>query len=353
MKKIILYFSLFFIIILLYTFLFPIKLYQKKSFYNESYFSTDNANNTNKIDGYYFYENKLGYFSIEKGLNKEISFESDQYFQSNLFGYVTYKKIGDTVILFASNGDKIKEIKNYGYPYFPGEYPYFYIIKTNGFGFSAFNFNGDEIIKNNNYTSMITSINYDKNGNTLVSNLDGKTYLYNLKGEILFSTDSEGNDSKIMIAKSNALDNEGQYIAICTGIEPEYIEIFQRKTGTRIFSLKNDFNSKYKIFMQFVQSRLYYESGNALKYFDCINKRQGKIELLGELKEVQFDNFGNIITLTEGNEINYIASYSQNGYRNYYKEIKGSVNNLKVFDANCFYYKMNNKIVKVKTRKSA
>jgi hypothetical protein len=353
MKKFILFFILFSLIIIIHTLLFPVKLFQKQSFFPESFFSLDNTVTAKNIDGYYYSETETGYLALKDGLVNVYKTTEDEYLQANIFGYVTYKKVSDTLSVFSNNRNKIKELKKFGYPYFSGDFPVFYVLKTNGTGFSLYTIQGEELIKEINYTSLITSISTDKNSNTLISNIDGKTFLYSPKGEVLFNTDSDGNDSKIIIAKSSTTDIDGQYIAICSGIDPEYIEIFQKKTGTRIAFLKTDTNFRYKNFMQFDKNRLYYEGIESLKFYDIDRKKDGEIKLTGEIKEIQFDKSGNILVLTLKDNINYLNVFTPSGIKQFYKEIKGEVNNLRVFGNSDFYFKMNNKIIKVKQRKTA
>jgi hypothetical protein len=354
MKKFIFYFFLFSIIVSVYTLLFPVNSYQKLSYFLNSTFFTDTIEqNGNKIDGYYYYDTEVGYFSVDSGMTKTFKTAEDQSIQANIFGYVTYNKVGDTISFYINNGSKVKDVKNFGYPYIPADLPFVYILKTNGQGFTQYSISGDELLKNINFSALISSISVDKNGNTLVSNLDGKTFLYSPKGEVLFSTDSEGNDSKIIITKSNAIDMDGNYMGICSGLNPEYIELFQKKTGTRIAVLKSDTNFRYRSFMQFNKNRLYFEGKETLKYLDVQKKKEGKIDFVGELKEVQFDNSGNVICITSKGVLNYLTVYYPNGYKQFYKEFKSELSNLKVYDKNAFYFKNDNKIIKVKLKKTA
>ena len=114
------------------------------------------------------------------------------------FFYVKYGKVGEKLLLYAPGATLIKDIDSYTYPYIPENSPIFFGIKTNGSGFFTYNMQGD-LLFSADYTSIITSISVDRYANTLISLLDGKSYLYSPKKEILFSADSSDNASKIKL----------------------------------------------------------------------------------------------------------------------------------------------------------
>jgi len=381
MKKIFIFASLFLIMTFFYTILFPVKLYKRDSYFVKKFISLEKVSEDKKIDGYFFSDIECGYFSFDKGVINHIKPTENKFIQCNSFGYIFYDKFvytyhlvngnvvidygtiyfylssmdynGDKINLFSQNGALLKEIPTYGYPYIAGDFPIFYVLKTNGTGFSSYSIRGDELIKNIDYTSIITSITTDKTGNSLVSNLDGKTFLYSPTGEVLFSTDSDSLESKIIFTKSSTIDPDGQNIAICSGIESEYIEIYNKKTGFKTFQFKTDTNFRYKTFMEFNKDRLYFEGEDQLKYVNLKNKKINKIKLNGEIKEVQFDSLGKILILTYKNNVYHISLYTPTGIKYFYKESKDKIDNLRILKDDIFYFKLDNKIVKIETGKSS
>jgi hypothetical protein len=255
--------------------------------------------------------------------------------------------MGDTISLFDQKGSKIKDIKTFGYPYISGDFPVFYVLKTNGTGFSSYSMKGDELIKSVDYTSLITSISTDKNGNTLVSNLDGKTFLYSPNGDLLFDTDSSSNKSKKIFTKSNALDVNSQNIAVCTGIDPEYIEIYQIKNGNRIAQFATDTNFRYKSFLQFDNNRIYFESVNKIGYYDLKEKKTGYIDIMGEMREIQFDKNGYVYLISQKDDFYYFTVYNKLGFREFYREFSDQADNLRIIDDKNVYFKLNDKIIKI------
>ena len=353
MKKIFIFASLFLLMTFFYTILFPVKLYKRDSYFVKKFISLEKVSEDKKIDGYFFSDIECGYFSFDKGVINHIKPTENKFIQCNSFGYIFYDKFGDKINLFSQNGALLKEIPTYGYPYIAGDFPIFYVLKTNGTGFSSYSIRGDELIKNIDYTSIITSITTDKTGNSLVSNLDGKTFLYSPTGEVLFSTDSDSLESKIIFTKSSTIDPDGQNIAICSGIESEYIEIYNKKTGFKTFQFKTDTNFRYKTFMEFNKDRLYFEGEDQLKYVNLKNKKINKIKLNGEIKEVQFDSLGKILILTYKNNVYHISLYTPTGIKYFYKESKDKIDNLRILKDDIFYFKLDNKIVKIETGKSS
>ncbi|HOV14519.1 MAG TPA: hypothetical protein PK771_09570 [Spirochaetota bacterium] len=351
MKKIIglIFLILFFIVI--NTLFFPVKIYKKTGYSVSNYFSLDRVGISENIEGFYYTESECVYFNFKDGIVNRFVGSENEFVEANKHFYVTYKKVGEKISLFNPFGKLIKEIPSFTYPYVTYDSPVFYGVKTNGSGFFTYNIQGD-LLYSVDYTSVITSISTDKYANTLISLLDGKTFLYSPKQEVLFSTDSSDNNSKIVVAKSSTLDTDGQYIAICSGIDPEYVEIYQKKTNGRIKKIITDTNFRYQSFLKFNSGRLYYEGDEKLKYYDIKNNKESAIQIYGEILDVQFDNSGNIITLTNKDNLYFINIFYPNGKKIFYKEFAQSVNNIKVLPDNSFYFKLNDIVVKISSEKS-
>lgn len=351
MKKTIWIILFIFLFTLINTLFFPAKIYRKDVYNPVSYFNINRVSDTQNIEGYFNNRNECGYFNFRNGLVHRYKGSEDEYVVANKFFYVTYKKVGDTLSLYSPLGVKIKDIQSFAYPYVPNDNPVFYAVKTNGSGFFSYNIQGD-LLNAVDYTSIISSISTDKYANTLVSLLDGETFLYSPKSEVLFTTDSGDNDSKIVIAKSNAIDLEGSYIAVCSGIEPEYVEIYQKKTNGTVKKIKTDTNFRYSSILKFDSDRLYYEGENSLKYYDLKKGRLGTMELRGEIIDLQFDQLGNAITLTNEDNLYCINVFSPNGKKKFYKEFVDTIDNIKVLQDNSFYFRLNDIIVKFSCERS-
>ncbi|OQB67489.1 MAG: hypothetical protein BWX91_01746 [Spirochaetes bacterium ADurb.Bin133] len=349
MRKIIFFTILFLFISLFYTVFFPVKSHKLEDFKINSIIDVTSAPIQDaNIDGYYQSSNECGYFSIKSGMiHRFLSPEEDIFVQANSYGYITYSKYGNFISLFSNTGKKLKDVGTLAYPYISSELPMFYAIKTNGSGFSMWTMNGDKLFGEINYSSIVTSISTDKLGNTLASNLDGKTYLYSPKGKTVYTLNSSG--SKVNFAKSNAFDVENDYFAITSGLYPETIEIFSKKTGIPVLKFETSSNFTYKTLLEFNNKRLYYETESALAYFDIKNKKNGKFDFKGELREVKFDPKGNILISSSDSNTSryYLSVYSPTNILYYYKEFDTQTDNFNFIGENSFYFRIKNYIVKI------
>ena len=200
------------------------------------------------------------------------------------------------------------------------------------------------------YTSIITSISVDRYAAPYLS-FGWQVVSLPLKKNFIFA-DSSDNASKIKLAKSSNIDIDGQYIAIASGIEPEYIEIYHKITNRRIKKIVTDTNFRYKSFLKFDSGRLYYENINKLSYFDIKKEKNGSIFLYGDIVDIKFDSKGNILTLTNKDGLHYVNAFYPNGKKFFYKEISSDIVNLQVLEDDSFYFKMANVIVRVSIKKS-
>jgi len=321
----------------------PVRLYKRETFFYKKHFNINSDFQKAEIDGYFFNEKECGYFSSLNGMVSYYRVGEDEFIEANKLAFIVYKKYGNYFSLYTPDGVKIKDIGSFSYPYFSGEYPLFYCIKTNGSGFDLYSINGDKIVNEINYNSMITSISTDRFLNTLVSTIDARTYLYSIQGKLLFQTDSS--DSKINFVKRNVINENGDYLAICSGIEPEIIEIYNINSQTRIklFQTTNNFNRR--TFLEFNNNKLYYESKEILSYYDINKKKFGGYKFKGELNEVKFDKQGNILILSSLDNIYYLTMYATNSTIIFYKEFNKKIENINFINDYSFYFRMENFIV--------
>ena len=169
----------------MYTLLFPVKTTHNILYGINNYFDTKSELSELNIDGYYTSDNKeCGYFSTIYGMVSSYSAGENEYVIANQFGYVTFSKVGNKIDFYSPGGKKYSTIENFGYPYLLENYPYVFILKTNGCGFSQYNITGELIKDNISFNSMITSISSDKESNTLISTVDGKVYYYDIDGAL-------------------------------------------------------------------------------------------------------------------------------------------------------------------------
>ena len=364
-KKVIFPLFLLLSVTLLYTLLFPTKLYNTNIFLISQIIDTTSnlaqSQEDTEVDGYYISENECGFFKFNfdnngngKIINK-IMLDENKRLEANKYFYATYEKVGNNISLFLPNGVKIKDIETPCYPYIIDDIQKVYFIKTNGTGFIVYNIEGEKMFSDVDYSSFITSISGDYIGYTLVSNMDGISYLYTNEGEVIFENRIDSDHSKYVYTKGNTIDKDGKYMAIWSGIEPEYIEIFQKRTGNKVAKIETNTNLRYKPIMEFKKNRLYYEGKNKFEYYDIINKKNGKgLDYTGELKEINFSNDGSILVLSRDDKASYLSLYSESGLKYFYKEFsKIEIDNVRFVDKKSFYFRMDNRIIKMSAKESA
>jgi len=332
----------------IYFFFSPVSVRNKRVYFVDNFFNINDELKPLPIetfDGFFYNDSECGYFSVDKGMGFYNEVEEPAIILANKYFYLTYEKVGESVEVFTPLGEKISEISTYGYPYITGDFPLFYVLKTNGFGFTLFSMKGEPMINDISYTSLITSINTDNEYNTLVSTLDGATYMYDSKGEEKFKSEYEGSD--IIMTKSNAIEIKGNNIAICSGLGPETIEIFTKDSGTRVLEFETNSSYVNENILEFKNNRLYYETDNGLIYYDMHKNSQGNIDVLGEIREISFDQKGNIVVASFEKDIYYLTIYNPNGIKKYYKEFSESVSDLTFIDESTFYFRISDTICKM------
>lgn len=346
MKKIGLISLLIFFIVILYTLLFPVRVLEKDSFKISREFDIRSQLSSEEIDGYYFSDNnRCGYFSSDYGMVSHAESAPGKYLAANIYGYVSFDKVGSELSFFSPLGALYRKVANFGYPYMLENSPYVYVIKTNGAGLSMYHINGSAYYENIQFNSLITSIAVDENRNSLVSTVDGKSYLLTPEGE--FESTFENGDSRIKMSKATAIEEGAAHLAIVSGLYPEYLDIYERESGSRLLRLETGSNFNYSSYLNFINNRVYFEGIDNLHYYDFAGSEQGSLEITGTLKEVAHSEEGNLLVLTEKESLNYLYLFTPTGIKLFYAEFEENISNLNFLNEESFYFKLDEKIIKV------
>ena len=346
MKRFFYIFVIFIIIFASYFIFIPIKINKTNIYYIDKYFSIEKkANHDIKPDGYFYSDRECGYFSIDNGITNYVKAVDDQNIIANSYFYIIFNKIGEFIDIFLPSGKKSASIKTDGYPYIANEYPVFIVLKPNCMSFSVYNINGNVLIKDINLNSIITSISIDNKLNLLISTIEGITYFYSSAGKLINEFYNE--DSKIKITKSNVFSNSGEYFAICSGIYPEFIEIYKKDTGQRLAKFKTKTNFRNNILMRFFKNKLYYEGTGVINYYNFTTNKHNMFKINGNINQMIINNRGDILISTSQDGINYLMLYSSKGNMRYYKEFNYNIDEIRFIDNNIFYFKVDNQIIKV------
>jgi hypothetical protein len=339
---------LFLIIFIIYLLFSSVRTADRDLFKINRYFSTDSEAGplpSEELDGYYYTDNECGYFSSDKGLTFRKRTYNGDIIDANKYFFIIYGKVGNTIGLFSKNGEKIKDIPSYGYPYISGDFPVFYIIATNGMSISAYSSKGELLFDEINFPSMISCVSTDNDLNTLISITDGETNMYSVNGTNLFTCRSSG--SRISISRSNTIETNGKRFAVSEGIDPEYISLFSREKWRNIKKIKTASELNYSIYMHITKRKLYYESKDGLSFSDLNGGSKGKITINGELREISFSPKGNILTVTADGATNFLTVFTHEGARQFYKEFRSPVSNARFINEKSFYFKLEDLIIKM------
>lgn len=341
------YFSIFIFITisLLGFFLSPIKISSSKNFNITSVIDL-NQNETKNLEPDAFLWSKIDviYFSFKnKSFFKYTTNQNSLLSANNLF-FVEFNKENSNISIYSNKGVLIKTIQEKALVYIPKDLPIFFLIKSNGKVLSILTMNGDYLLKDITVDSLITSISIDKNFNTLISTIDGNTILIDKIGKILFKT--KNNKSKFSIAKANTISENGKLLAICCGKDPEYIEIYDLKTGKIIKEIKNKKNNLEKIFLQFENRKLYYQNENTLCYYDLKKNKSYVFHTNGIIKDIALKD-NNVLIVTTDGVIDYLYLYSSNNQLLCYKELANPISDINFINSYSFFFKYNDKIIKM------
>jgi hypothetical protein len=355
MKKFFTSLLLLLLVFIIYFLFVPVKMIRTNNYLVDKYFiiSSENINqkSSDNQTGYFSSSNECGYFSYKDGISyyKKISANADNkddeesYILANSLFFLIFSKTGDKIDIYNTKGEKTAEVNTYGYPYISSELPVFYVLKTNGMGFSLYSAKGEKLIKEINFTSMITSISTDKFISSLVSTVDGKTFLYSSKGENLDEKSSA--DARISIAKSNYLDHEGRFMAVCSGIDPEYIELYDKAGSVQLMKFKTDTNFRYRTFLKINNDTVYFEGKDEIKYYDYKNRKKGALDFTGQINEIAFSKNGDILISSISNNIYYLNIYAKNGIKKFYREFSEPADNFNFIDVRSFYFRLSDNII--------
>lgn len=353
MKKISLVTLLIICVVIIHTLFFPRRSTTRKRYIIGTYFSvnSDRASGA-PVDGYFISDNReAGFFSSGQGMINYIPPVEGQLVEANQHGYVLFEKNGENLFFFSPGGDLLGTAYDKGYPYMNEHYPYVHVLSPDGKGFSLFTLSGSRLYPKRQLNSLITAISIDKDAQTVVSTIDANTLLINPEGKSTYMI--ENYKSKINITKANTIQEGGAYIGLTTGIEPEFIEIYDRESKSKVHSFQSGTNFNHQSYIAFNNGRIYYEGVQALNYLDLEKEKSGQVKYAGELLEVTYAGNGNILLLSQRDSIRYLYLYSSNGIKIFYSEFSENIDNINFINDDTFYFKLNDYIVTMKSIRTA
>ncbi len=347
MKRIILLFLLFSGIFLFYFLLSPVKVYKKSIYHLSKIINLDEYTlKKNSTPDFFFNDGKdCYYFNLNGEVINHVSAGDDYFIKANKLFYTIYNKKGDMIEIYSAKGDLLTTLKTSGYPFIPENLPLFAVINLSGMGFSLYTVNGEILIRQIDFPSLITSVSFDKSYNVLVSTLDGESKYFSSNGKIMFETTSE--NSRIKITKSNCINSKGTIFAVCSGLYPEYMEIFNKKGMSLVNRFDTGNNMRYRIFMKITNSELFYESNSGIDYYDFKHNSHGRIRINGTIKKISISGKGDILVYTVYNNLNCLTAYTLKGRKLFYKEFNDEINDIIFTSSKSFFFKTADRVIKM------
>ena len=208
--------------------------------------------------------NIFGYFSKEGKLTyKDTVFYG---VAQNDEKFINYSSITDQIVINDSRGDFLNTVSTNGYPLFRNDR--LFVVSTNRKKISEISLDGEQLWSDENL-SEITSL--DSNSSSVVAgyvNGDVMTVNQDYKIDRLFKPDL----SRINTVYGTGISDNSEYIAVISGIEPQYMLLFRKNHDkfTKIFSYQFVNNLRYSRLIDFTDDNKYLYFGSN-KTFYCYN----------------------------------------------------------------------------------
>ena len=206
----------------------------------------------------------FGYFSPEGVLayHDRIFYglaQSEKYF-------INYSSITDQIVINDSNGDFINTVTTNGYPWF--DKGRLFIVSTNRKKVSEITIEGDVLWEDENL-SELTSLD-SNSSNAVAGYVNGDVVIVDSENKIekLFKPDL----SRINTVYGTGISDNSEYIAVISGVEPQYMLLFRKNHDkyTRIFSYQFVDNLRYSRLIDFTEDSKYLYFGS-FESFYCYN----------------------------------------------------------------------------------
>ncbi|MCL2791582.1 MAG: hypothetical protein FWD87_00685 [Spirochaetaceae bacterium] len=238
---------------------------------------------------------EFGYISPVSG---NISYMNEIFYnvtQNNNY-YINYSVITDNLIINRRDGSFVANIETEGFPLFIGER--LFIISANSKRVSEW-----DIYGNNLFTfesdAIITSC--DANKDTFVAGfVDGTVIIVDKekRAEKLLKPEL----SRINVVYGIAISDNSDYIAMITGIDPQYMIIMRKRNNryNRFFAYQFADNLRHPRYISFFNNNRYlvFESGNTFYCFDFSSRKLNKIELSSPITNIHYISALNFFAVT-------------------------------------------------------
>ncbi len=232
-------------------------------------------------------EKKFGYIT-ESG---SISYIDEIFYnvtQNNNY-FINYSTITDNLIINKNDGSFSSNLKTAGFPFFIDER--LFIISANSKIISEWNSEGENLFTFENESELISC---DANKNTLVAGF--------IDGTITVA-DKERKAEKLLIPELSRINavygisvsDSSDFIAMITGIDPQYMIVMKKKNNqyNRFYTYQFSENLRHSRYISFFNNDRYlcFESGKTFYCFDFFSKNLNRIELSAVITNIKYIDF--------------------------------------------------------------
>ena len=245
----------------------------------------------------------FGYFNADG----ELIYRDKIYYglaQTDKF-FINYSSITDQIVINNNTGDFVNTVFTSGYPWFKNER--LFIVSTNRKKLSEISVEGDLLWEDENL-SEVTSL--DSNAEDVIAGyVNGDVVIVDSEKKIdkLFKPDL----SRINTVYGAGISENSDYIAVISGIEPQYMLLFRKNHDkyTRIFSYQFVNNLRYSRLIDFTEDNkyLYFGSLDTFYCYDIEKRNLYKIPVNEMLIKVSY--------IKEYDTFCLLSQNSKNDYR--------------------------------------
>ena len=154
--------------------------------------------------------------------------------------FCNYDRLGNNLVIHDPVQNYMYPIDGLGYPF--AKNGLFFIISADMTGLSVLTPRG-EVLFNIRFISLITSVDC-RGGIISVGLLKGVTEIFDTDGNYITGIESRG--SRINAVYGTAVAPEGKMIAVCHGIDPQYISLYTRQIDQYILEKRAAVNEQLR-----------------------------------------------------------------------------------------------------------
>jgi len=199
-------------------------------------------------------------------------------------GFINYGTVPDHVVFMNSRGQFEFSIKSHGYPLMDSSGQVLYSVNTDRSGLKRIDREG-QILWSRSFPTLLTTIALTGQ-QCLLGLMDGQALLIDAEGDIVYR--HEPGSSRIPILLGAALSQDGNQIALISGIDPQRLTVLEQRAGEFVSEftrrLDSDFRREVRLSFSPDARFLFYEVEEGLGVLDARKGSSGRLPVSGVLE---------------------------------------------------------------------